>query len=53
MSDSLFSEKGGPEDVKKVLENNHSYGSAMVEKEKLDEELRKSIKRMTSKKKTA
>ena len=43
-------EKGRPEDVKKVLENKHSYTSDMVEKEKLDEELRTFIKRMTSKK---
>ena len=52
MSDSLFSEKGGTEDVKKVFKNRDSYGSAMVEKEKLKHELRKTIKRMTSKKKT-
>ena len=53
MSDSLFSEKGGTEDVKRVSGNRDSYGSAMVEKEKLEQELRKTIKKMTSKKKTA
>lgn len=52
MGDSLFSQKGGIEDVKKVFDDRHSYGHTMVAKEKLKQELRRTIKRMTSKKKT-